>query len=68
MKRLDFPAGHRRPVGGGTGSRSVQHTVEPVIGPPQILGGRRCAQDWQVAIDLGAVGVDKRAASAFSEH
>ena len=49
---------HLRPVGGGAGPRSVQHTVQPVLGTRQLVrtGGR--AQDWEVAIDLRAVGVD----------
>ena len=54
----DLPLRELRPIGRGGGVRSIEEAVEPMLGTPEIGCSRGGAEDRNVEIDLGAVGVD----------
>jgi hypothetical protein len=56
------------PVGGRAGERAVARAVQAVRCAGLFLGARARGDDAQVAIDLGAVSIDHRAAGAFGER
>ena len=56
------------PGRGGAGEGAVEIAIKPVLGAFALLFARRGAQDWKVAIDLRAVGVDDDAAGPLRKR
>src|SRR5690606_3562823 len=57
----------RRPVGRRTGLGAASYPVETMLGEGALRGGRRGREDRQVAVELGAVGIDDRPAALLGE-
>ena len=60
MELRDFAPRRLRPIRGRASSRAIPSAKQPMVHPLHLIGGRACAQDTEIAVNLGAVGVDDR--------
>ena len=68
MSLGDLVLGHRRPVSRGAGQGAVADAVQPVLRLRDLGFSRGGAQNFQVAVDLRAIGVDDDALDLLSKR
>ena len=67
MNVLDLASREFGPIGSGTWVGAISHTEQAMFGAPQVFRRRSCAHYVEVAVELGAVGIDDNPAGALRE-